>query len=127
MVIIGFSDIITNSSSEVYCYYSKEGINRIKELVDSILKVAGSDKKFDDLFEISLVPDEYSADDFYEEYGREPIDSKELEEYALNYQNYADRPAFIGLQVTAKDTKNQEAANLISFIDSIFDYREYYT
>lgn len=54
MVIIGFSDIITNSSSEVYCVYSEEGINRIKELVNSILEVAGSDKKCDDLFEISL-------------------------------------------------------------------------
>lgn len=126
MVIIGFSDIITNSSSEVYCVYSEEGIDRIKELVNSILEVAGSDEKFDDLFEISLIPDEFLNEDFYDEFDREPENEQELLEYALKLDQY-DRPVFEGINVVAKNPKDKHAADLISYIDSIFQFREYYT
>ena len=126
MVIIGFSDVITNSSSEVYCVYDEEGINRIKDLVNSILEVAGSDKKFDDLFEISLVPDSFLDEDFYDAFNREPENEQELLEYALTLDQY-DRPVFEGINVVAKDPKNKYAADLISYIDGIFEFREYYT
>ena len=126
MVIIGFSDVITNSSSEVFCVYNEEGINRIKELVNSILEVAGSDKKFDDLFEISLVPDSFLDEDFYDAFNREPENEQELLEYALTLDQY-DRPVFEGINVVAKDPKNKYAADLISYIDGIFEFREYYT
>jgi hypothetical protein len=126
MVIIGFSDIITNSSSEVYCVYDEEGINRIKELVNSILEIAGSDKKFDDLFEISLIPDSFLDEDFYDAFNREPENEQELLEYALTLDQY-DRPAFEGINVVAKNPKDKHAADLISYIDGIFQFREYYT
>ena len=125
MVIIGFSDVITNSSSEVFCVYNEEGINRIKELVNSILEVAGSDKKFDDLFEISLIPDSFLDEDFYDAFDREPENEQELLEYALTLDQY-DRPAFEGINVVAKDPKDKHTADLISYIDSIFEFREYY-
>ena len=126
MVIIGFSDVITNSSSEVYCVYDEEGINRIKDLVNSILEIAGSDKKFDDLFEISLVPDSFLDEEFYDAFNREPENEQELLEYALTLDQY-DRPVFEGINVVAKDPKDKHAADLISYIDGIFEFREYYT
>ena len=125
MIIIGFSDIITNSSSEVYCVYSEEGINRIKDLVNSILEVAGSDKKCDDLFEISLIPDSFLDEDFYYAFNREPENEQELLEYALTLNQY-DRPVFEGINVIAKNPKDKHAADLISCIDGIFQFSEYY-
>lgn len=125
MVIIGFSDIITNSSSEIYCVYSKHGISLIKDIVNSILKIANSKETFDSLFEIKLIPNEYIEEDFIDEYDREPVSEDELIEYALGLQG--EGPVFDGISVTAKDEKNKEAAHLLSYIDGIFQYEEYYT
>lgn len=53
-----FIDIITNSSTEIYVCAGNGTVNSIKKLVDSILKAGKSDKRFDDLFEISLGEEE---------------------------------------------------------------------
>lgn len=50
--IQSFSDIITNSSSEVYICLSYNGVEIFKEIINSILKIAGSDKECDDYFDI---------------------------------------------------------------------------
>ena len=58
MKILNISDVITNSSSEVFTYYTQESVNIVKELVNAILKAGGSDKTCDDLFDIRLSFDE---------------------------------------------------------------------
>ena len=47
------SDLITNSSSEVYLCLDYNAVENFKEIVNTILKVGGSDKTCDELFAIS--------------------------------------------------------------------------
>lgn len=47
------SDLITNSSSEVYLRLSCTAVEDFKDIVNAILKVGGSDKTCDDFFKIS--------------------------------------------------------------------------
>lgn len=50
--IQSISDLITNSSSECYMYLSCDGISYFKEIINAILKISGSNKKYDDFFEL---------------------------------------------------------------------------
>ena len=50
--IQSISDLITNSSSECYMYLSYDGISTFIDIINTVLKLAGSDKTCDDLFEI---------------------------------------------------------------------------
>lgn len=47
------SDLITNSSSEVYLCLSCTAVENFKDIVDAILKAGKSDKTCNDLFRIS--------------------------------------------------------------------------
>lgn len=51
--IQSISDIITNSSTEVFTMYSSSDINTIKNIVNAILAI-NSDLTFDDLFNIKM-------------------------------------------------------------------------
>ena len=44
-----FNDIVTNSSMEVYQEATDYTVSSIKDIIDTILRIAGSDKKCDDL------------------------------------------------------------------------------
>lgn len=52
MKILSISDVITNSSSEVFVYFDKTSEKKLKELVDVILATFDVNKTFDDLFTI---------------------------------------------------------------------------
>lgn len=52
MKIQSFSDIITNSSSEVFLYATSSAHEYLKEFIDCILKVSGSVYECEDLFRI---------------------------------------------------------------------------
>lgn len=47
------SDLITNSSSEVYLCLDYNAVENFKEIINTVLKVGGSDKTCEDLFVIS--------------------------------------------------------------------------
>jgi len=64
-------DVITNSSTVIYVQATDSTIKLAKELIDSILKVANSDKTADDLFEFSIEPGEGWLDDRIDEYMEE--------------------------------------------------------
>jgi hypothetical protein len=53
------SDVITNSSEVIYIATSNKGVSYLKELMNKLLKMGGSDKTADDLFEFKIEPDEY--------------------------------------------------------------------
>lgn len=57
-------DIITNSSTEIYTFPSDHAGDLLKKIINQILKEAGTDKTFDDLFEIEKVPNDYVEDEF---------------------------------------------------------------
>lgn len=51
--IKSITDVITNSSTEVFQRYDESSFDTIKKLVNSILKFSGSNLTFDDLYEFS--------------------------------------------------------------------------
>lgn len=50
-------DLITNSSTSIFTSARADAPETIREIIQSILDVAGSDKKVDDLFDIKLIAD----------------------------------------------------------------------
>ena len=52
--IKSLTDVITNSSTEIFTIYNTEAVNKIKQMVNSILALsdATSNLTFDDLFEV---------------------------------------------------------------------------
>lgn len=65
--IQSISDIITNSSTEVFTIYKQYNIQDIKDLVNTLFKLI-SNLRFDDLFTITLHINEYVIDDLYDCY-----------------------------------------------------------
>lgn len=140
--IQSMTDVITNSSTSVFCIYAEHNINTIKKLVNSILAISG-EYTFDDLFEIKLdynyyAIHEFITDDNYKE--MEGLSDNELEKY-LDALPKAELKSIIddfnefylwekyqfydGLLVKVKSGVNsdkaKQAAKLIGQIDSIFD------
>lgn len=65
-----FNDIVTNSSMEVYQEATDYTVSSIKKIIDTILKIAQSDKKCDDLFDVFI-----DYNEMLEEYFEEIEDS----------------------------------------------------
>lgn len=118
------SDIITNSSTEVFMIYDEAAFKSIKELVNAILALGNNDKTFDDLFEIKASVSEY----FFEEYPEyEGKDENEILEKAREADKWKDGYPYVnGYEVIAKDPSDANAAKILSNIDNIFDtYAQY--
>lgn len=78
------SDVITNSSTEIYTVCTEYTLDRLKDIVNSILKIADSTLTADDLFtfELDEESDEYSA---YYDRGYKVIPKKENYTEAAKY------------------------------------------
>ena len=63
--IKSLTDVITNSSTEVFTIYNKGAINKVKEMVNSILALSDdtSNLTFDDLFEIDYCLNNYKKEE----------------------------------------------------------------
>lgn len=70
------NDVVTNSSMEVYQEATGYTVSAVKDIIDVILKIGGSDKSCDDLFTVSI---DYS--DMLEDYFESCLDSDIDEEY----------------------------------------------
>lgn len=118
------SDIITNSSTEVFMIYNEAAFKSIKELVNAILALGGTNKTFDDLFEIKANVSEYFFEDFPEYEGE---DESKILERARKEDQWKDGYSYIdGYEVTAKNPADADAAKILSNIDNIFDtYAQY--
>lgn len=138
--IQSMTDVITNSSTSVFCVYEPQNMITIKNLVNSILAISG-EYNFDDLFDIEF---SYSYSEisyflkiekgipytdqnkFMESLSREDFNAilKEASEFD-GYKEYDKFDFCNGIKVTVKPGINSEkaekAAKLISQIDSIFD------
>lgn len=125
MKILSISDVITNSSSEVFTYYTESSIKEVKRLIDAILKAGGSDKTCDDLFEINLTFDEDRVRCIWENNGETgDLTKEQMLQIALDYDNGLypdDRHCIDGFEVIPKDPNNAMAASFISDIPFIFD------
>lgn len=64
------TDVITNSSTEVFTFYNDGGIKTVKDTVNAILAINSDNKyTFDDLFEIKYTfAFDYINDDWYDDH-----------------------------------------------------------
>lgn len=147
--IQSISDIITNSSTEVFCMYSQRDKDEIKKLVNAILAVGNSAVTFDDLFEIKMdvkweaayhiwdhdeeIQQNYkSEDDFFE--FLKTLSDDQLKEYEKKISGcYTDTPMTLydGYTVSVKqgiiETETvKKAKEAINYIKNIFDYEAAY-
>ena len=115
--IQSISYLITNSSSEAFVMYTKEGIQTFKDIVSTLI---GDD--FDNHFNLELVTDEYCAPDYYAERSEDEKDMS-FEDWCFkhNEDTYEGSPYVEGFIVTAKDPKDLDKANKLNQIYSIFE------
>lgn len=119
------SDIITNSSTEVFMVYDDSAFKNIKELVNAVLALGGSEQTFDELFDIKACVSEYFVDE-YPEYANLPEDELLAKAQEIDEDRYEGYPYVNHYEVTAKDAKNTATAEILSKIDEIFDTYAHY-
>lgn len=149
ITIQSISDIITNSSTEVYTIYTKNDIKTIKSIVNALLAVNG-DLTFDDLFDIELLINdsvfeylwndstelqkEYPNEDDFNKYLETCTNQKDLDRfediwYDTRWDCYIS--FYDGYSVTLKPgiektEKLEQAIKAIHTLDSIFDHEVSY-
>lgn len=149
ITIQSISDIITNSSTEVYTIYTKNDIKTIKSIVNALLAVNG-DSTFDDLFDIELIINdsvfeylwndstelqkEYPNEDDFNKYletctNQEDLDRFEDIWYDTRWEYYIS--FYDGYSVTLKPgiektEKLKQAVSAIQTLDSIFNHEVSY-
>ena len=129
--IQSISDVITNSSNEIFTTFdNKEMINTIKQLVDSLLAIGISDYKFDDLFNIEI---HWDDSENYKDRGFETEEEyvKYLDEnsgWTDNDYEYGVSCSYaISVKPEASDILGtEEIANLLNKIQNLFISNEYY-
>lgn len=143
--IQSISDIITNSSTEVYTIYSIRDKQTIKDIVNAILGV-GSDLRFDDVFDIGMLVSEYASEDLWDNSPElqekfptlndfddhlSELSDDELAVYADKWDDLYGwddcRPFFDGYYVTFKEGVEhtpalERACKAINRLDSIFTH-----
>ena len=150
ITIQSISDIITNSSTEVYTIYTKNDIKTIKSIVNALLAVNG-DSTFDDLFDIELIINdsvfeylwndstelqkEYPNEDDFNKYLETCTNQKDLDRfediwYDTRWEYYIS--FYDGYSVTLKPgiektEKLEQAISAIQTLDSIFNHEVSYS
>jgi hypothetical protein len=72
------TDVITNSSSEVYTYVTEDGVGKIMDIIDAVLLASGSDLTAKDLVEIKPKCSRTNeVDDAYDDYIRWDVEEGE--------------------------------------------------
>lgn len=87
MKIRSITDVITNSSTEVFAYVDKDTIEKIKELFNLIVSLTSGKGCFDDYFEISLIPNKYAEEYWDGEKPWEDLNEEEKLDFCLNYES----------------------------------------
>lgn len=87
MKIRSITDVITNSSTEVFAYVDKGTIEKIKELFNLIVSLTSGKGCFDDYFEISLIPNKYAEEYWDGEKPWEDLNEEEKLDFCLNYES----------------------------------------
>lgn len=112
------SDLITNSSSESFIIYTKEGIKEFKEIISNLI---GDD--FNKRFNLHLVYSDWA----YDEYENLPDKDLSFDDWCYEQNWDYDRPpAIIGIEIIARDPKYLTQAVNLNRIYTIFDSQERY-
>ena len=76
-------DLITNSSTEIFVDCA-DSVKPAKELLAEFLKLTGTDKTVDEVFEVTLEEDQYNLESWFDYYFEE--DSEVYDEYKDKYK-----------------------------------------
>lgn len=145
--IQSISDVITNSSTEVFIVYDSSNIDSIKHIINAILSIDGH-YTFDDLFTIKMNPAEYAVEDLYKNwedvFPNDPkpeslkefdefinsLPQEELDKYVSIWESsqtyyWESYPFYEGYSVSIKEgvektDKLQKAVDAIRSLDTIF-------
>lgn len=119
--IQSISDIITNSSTEVFMVYDDHSFKAIKELVNAILSINKDNKyTFDDLFTVEALFDKESFLSENPEYKDLTDDELLQKAYEYDEDNYDSYPYVNNYIVKAKSKVHDDVAQVLSQIDNIF-------
>lgn len=135
------SDVITNSSTETFLLYDKDGMEKIKETVTSILQLT-SDYTFDDFFTLELDLEDYIIEELWESENpnksftewRNSISQEEFEKWVWeqdNQRNYEEGFLVTGYSIKVNPgfedvEKLQKIVKYINGLDSLFDMDSQY-
>lgn len=73
------NDVVTNSSMEVYQEATQYTVDAVKDIINVILKISGSDKSCDDLFTVSI-----NYEDMLESYFEDILNKSDIDEIHLD-------------------------------------------
>lgn len=113
------NDVVTNSSMEVYQEATGYTVSAVKDIIDVILKIGGSDKSCDDLFTVSI---DYS--DMLEDYFESCLDSDIDEEYKGMIEEVKERKDKDGHYISDSEAY-QELVNMGLVGDVLSTIEEY--
>lgn len=131
--IHSFVDLITNSSSELFVSANKETLKAIKDIISNILSLGGSDKKLEDIFDVTLIIEEGT---YYDNEKGEDVDFEEIDYFSHEgkkiWKELGDSESQPALQVrvTPKDKSDKVAkktAEILSTINNYFTSEERYS
>ena len=119
--IQSINDIITNSSSEVIVRYDKDGVLKIKNLVENLIEPF-TDLKFDDLFEVTFNNEDPETGKMEELTEDHPNLDTILEE-SWNRVYDDEWPTICSISIKTKKGKENfnEAAKLLENVAHFFD------
>lgn len=119
--IQSINDIITNSSSEVVVRYDKDGILKIKNLVENLIEPF-TDLKFDDLFEITFNNEDPETGNV-EELSEDHPDLDNILEESWNRIYNDGWPTVCSISIKTKKGKEnfKEVAKLLENVAHIFE------
>ena len=137
------TDVITNSSSEIYTYWYSDAAKTILGFIEETVRVmAGKDVKADDYFDIHLEPSERAWDKYAEDYADKKIDHSKYpevptEEDVLRYcqdefepgENWEglEYPAWEGIIIKAKKPEYEELAKTLKkIVTGLFDEESFF-
>ena len=121
--IQSINDIITNSSSEVVVKYDRDGILKIKDLVNTLLSPFTS-LMFDDLFTVTFIDEGYDGDD--NEYCKEYEENDPELDTAIDRsweRTYDDSYPTMSIKISVKEGKEsmKHAADLLERVATFFE------
>lgn len=73
------NDVVTNSSMEVYQEATQYTVDAVKDIINVILKISGSDKSCDDLFTVSI-----NYEDMLKSYFEDILDKYDIDKIHLD-------------------------------------------
>lgn len=126
MKVRSVTDVITNSSTEVFSMTSQESVETLRKMINLLLKVSGSPKTCEDLFDIHLEVSQWVDEDVYiniegedSDKSWEDLTDREKLDWCLEHADYDWTSLYPEVKVTPKSSDIPQ--ELISLLEATVD------